>query len=91
MDSDYKAAFNVLMDYWNCIPEEERSMVDQRLRRALNEDYEPTTADEYNIGVEKGCNSPFKPLSCKIHTKPQDCIKGALKRLQAEFGFGIPD
>ena len=99
MKPDWKAAFNVLMDYWDCIPEEDRKTVDQRLKIALNEDYEHTTADEYNLewlkeynmGVEMGCNSPLKPLSRKIHTPHQDCIKRALNRLKNQYGFGIPD
>ena len=99
MEPDWRAAFNVLMDYWNFIPEEDRNTVDQRLRIALNEDYEPTTADEYNLewlkgyntGVEMGCNSPLKPLSRKIHTPAKDCIKRAFKRLKNQYGFGIPD
>ena len=37
MKSDWKAAFNILMDYWDFIPEEERKIVDQKLRIALNE------------------------------------------------------
>ena len=97
--ANWKVAFNVLMDYWDCIPEEDRNTVDQRLRTALNEDCEPTTADEYNLewlkgyntGVEMGCNSPLKPLSHKIHTPPKDCIKRAFKRLKDQYDFGIPD
>ena len=97
--ANWKVAFNVLMDYWDCIPEEDRNTVNQRLRIALNEDCEPTTADEYNLewlreynmGVEMGCNSPLKPLSRKIHTPHQDCIKRALNRLKNQYGFGIPD
>ena len=37
MKSDWKAAFNILMDYWDYIPEEEHKMVDRKLRIALNE------------------------------------------------------
>ena len=38
MDPDYKEAYNVLMDYWDCIPEEERAKVSKRLDAALNPD-----------------------------------------------------
>jgi len=34
---NWKAAFNILMDYWDFIPEEERILVDQKLKIALNE------------------------------------------------------
>ena len=39
MKPDFQAAFNILMDYWNSIPEEERQSVDKKLRVALNEQY----------------------------------------------------
>ena len=42
MKSDYKAAYNILMDYWDYIPEEERKLVDQKLRIALNEQNSPS-------------------------------------------------
>ena len=90
MAPDWKAAYNILMDYWDCIPEEEKAIVDQKLCLVLDS-YEHTTADSFNIGVEKGCNSPSKPLSGKIDRPPKDCIKNALKRLTDEYGFGIPD
>jgi len=35
--SNWKAAFNILMDYWDFIPEEERQLVDQKLKIALGE------------------------------------------------------
>ena len=38
MDPDYKEAYNILMDYWDCIPEEERIEVSKRLDAALNSD-----------------------------------------------------
>ena len=37
MKPDWKAAYNILMDYWDFIPEEERKSVDQKLKIALNE------------------------------------------------------
>ena len=74
MKPDWKAAFNILMDYWDYIPEEEHIMVDKKLRAVLNEQ-----------------NGPLKSLSQTIHTPPPDCIEKALKRLKAEYDFGIPD
>ena len=41
MKPNWKAAFNILMDYWDFIPEEERKIVDQKLRIALNEQNSP--------------------------------------------------
>ena len=41
MKPDWKAAYNILMDYWDFIPEEERKIVDQKLRIALNEQNSP--------------------------------------------------
>jgi len=29
---DYRAGFNILMDYWDNIPEDERTEVDRRLK-----------------------------------------------------------
>lgn len=81
MEPDWKAAYNILMDYWECIPEEERHIVDQKLRLVLDED---------SMGVQKGCNSPFKPLSQDSDSVPKDCMKRALERLKDEFGFGEP-
>ena len=36
MGPDYKEAYNVLMDYWDCIPEEERVEVSKKIDKALN-------------------------------------------------------
>ena len=41
MSPNWKAAFNILMDYWDFIPEEERKSVDKKLRIALNEQNRP--------------------------------------------------
>lgn len=38
---DYKTAYNILMDYWDCIPEEERHQVDEKLRNALDNNDNP--------------------------------------------------
>ena len=38
MDPDYKAAYDILMEYWDCIPEEERAEVSKRLDDALSPD-----------------------------------------------------
>ena len=42
MEPDWKAAYNILMDYWDFIPEEARKSVDKRLRIALNEQNSPS-------------------------------------------------
>ena len=81
MEPDFKTAYNILMDYWECIPEEERAIVDQKLRLVL---------DEPHIGVQEGCNSPSKALSHNYDSPPKDCIKRVLKRLKDTMGFGIP-
>ena len=44
MEPDWKAAYNILMDYWDFIPEEERILVDQKLRVALGECNDPLKA-----------------------------------------------
>ena len=49
MESDWKAAFNILMDYWDFIPEEERELVDQKLRIALNEQNSPSKPSSHNL------------------------------------------
>ena len=36
MDPDYKEAYNILMDYWDYIPEEERAEVSKKLDDALS-------------------------------------------------------
>ena len=38
MAPDYKAAYDILMEYWDCIPEEERVEVSKKLDSALNSD-----------------------------------------------------
>jgi len=81
MESDFKAAYNILMDYWEFIPEEERAVVDQKLRLVLNESHRT---------VQEGCNSPSKALSHNYDSPPKDCIKRVLKRLKDTMGFGIP-
>ena len=79
MKPDWKAAYNILMDYWDYIPEGDRITVDRRLRIAL---------DDNNMvnGARKG---PLTPLSPQLHTPPRDCIKRVLKRLRDEFGYGV--
>ena len=42
MNPDWKAAYDILMDYWDYIPEEERKSVDKKLRIALNEQNSPS-------------------------------------------------
>ena len=82
MEPDFKAAYNILMDYWDFIPEEERAIVDQKLRLVL---------DEPNIRVQEGYNSPSKASSHNYDSPPKDCIKRVLKRLKDTMGFGIPN
>ena len=64
MKSDYKAAFNILMDYWNFIPEEERKLVDQKLRIALNEHKGPlkTPSSDYHSPPKDCIKKAFKRL-----------------------------
>ena len=99
MEPDYRAAYHILMDYWDCIPEEERLIVDQSLKIALGES-EPTTADEYNTewfqdlakevntGVQKKPNGQLKTISREKRPVPHHKIKAALNRLRDEYGFG---
>ena len=35
MDPDYKEAYNILMDYWDYIPEEEKAEVSKKIDNAL--------------------------------------------------------
>ena len=90
MKPDYKAAFNILMDYWDCIPEDEKVVVDQKLRLVMG-DNELTTADQFNTGVYLDHNGPLKTVSRKVGYAPLHKIQEALKRLQDQFGYGIPD
>jgi len=90
VEPDYKAAFNILMDYWDHIPEEEKALVDQKLRLVMG-DNEPTTADQFNTGVYLDRNGPLKDTSHKIGPAPLHKIQEALKRLKYEYDFGIPD
>ena len=39
---DYCKAYNVLMDYWDCIPEEERHNANERIEEALGGPEETT-------------------------------------------------
>ena len=41
MEPNWKAAFRILLDYWDYIPEEEHKSVDKKLRIALNEQNSP--------------------------------------------------
>ena len=64
---DYEAAYNVLMDYWDFIPEEERKIVDQKLRIALNEpNYTSETVSLNKHSPPKDCiKNAFKRLKDK--------------------------
>ena len=56
MEPNYKVAYNILMDYWDFIPEDERKIVDQKLRIALNEPNLPyTTPSNANYNPPKDC------------------------------------
>jgi len=78
------------MDYWDHIPEEEKALVDQKLRLVMG-DNEPTTADQFNTGVYLDRNDPLKDTSHKIGPAPLHKIQEALKRLKDQYGFGMPD
>ena len=30
---DFKKAYNILMDYWECLPDEEKEDIDRRLKK----------------------------------------------------------
>ena len=49
MKPNWEAAFNILMDYWDFIPEEERKIVDQKLKIALNEHMGPSQRPSRNF------------------------------------------
>ena len=48
MKPNWQAAYDILMDYWDFIPEEERKSVDKRLRIALNEQNSPSKASSHH-------------------------------------------
>ena len=49
MKPNWKAAYDILMDYWDFIPEEERILVDQKLKIALNEHNDPSKTLSHNF------------------------------------------
>jgi hypothetical protein len=49
MTPNWKAAYDILMDYWDFIPEEERKSVDKKLRIALNEQNSPSKVLSTNL------------------------------------------
>ena len=49
MKPNWKAAYDILMDYWDFIPEEERQLVDQKLKIALNEHNDPSKTLSHNF------------------------------------------
>ena len=49
MKPDWKAAYNILMDYWDFIPEEERILVDHKLKIALSEHNGSSKASSHNF------------------------------------------
>jgi hypothetical protein len=102
MKPDYETAYHILMHYWDCIPEEERHVVDQSLRIALGEG-EPSTADEFNskwfrdkqtecsMGSNNAQIGTLEAVSQESGGVPHHKIKEALKRLKDQFGYGVPD
>ena len=82
MGPDYKAAFNILMDYWDYIPEEERYQVDKRLKKAL---------DDTNNPPENCINNAMNKLRDEcgfgIPDKPQKWKKDPIiiKAMEEEF------
>jgi len=95
--SDWKAAFNILMDYWDFIPEEERKSVDKKLRIALNEQNSPSKASSHNFhSPPKDCiKNAFKRLKDqygfgrpdKKEVWKKDPV--VLKALKEEFGKSV--
>ena len=77
------------MDYWDYIPEEERHIVDQKLKIVL--DYESTTADEFNKSVNLDQNGTLKDVSPINGLAPLYKIKEALNRLKEQYGYGVKD
>ena len=64
MKPDWKAAYDILMDYWDFIPEEERKSVDKKLSIALNEQNSPSKETSHKIySPPKDCiKQAFKRL-----------------------------
>ena len=64
MEPNWKAAYDILMDYWDFIPEEERQLVDQKLKIALNEHNSPSKTLSHNFhSPPKDCiKNAFKRL-----------------------------
>lgn len=36
MKPDYRIAFELMMDYWDCIPDDEKCVLNERLRNEAN-------------------------------------------------------
>jgi len=92
--SGYKKAYNILMDYWDFIPDDAKQLVSERIDKALGFENEKTTCDEFNkvtMVPNKAHNSPLKAVSHKIGTPHPDTIKNALKRLRDTLNYGIRD
>ena len=64
MEPDWKAAYNILMDYWDFIPEEERQLVDRKLKIALNEHNGPskTSFDDFHSPPKDCIKNALKRL-----------------------------
>ena len=94
MIPNWKAAFNILMDYWDFIPEEERKMVDQKLKIALNEhiDHSKRLSHNFHTPPRDCIKNALKRLrdqySFGIPNKKEVWKKDpvVLKALKEEFG-----
>jgi hypothetical protein len=61
MEPDYKAAYNILMDYWDYLPEEDKQIIDDKLNIVFNGNTRPPKdciknalkrlKDECNFGI----------------------------------------
>jgi hypothetical protein len=92
--SGFKKAYNILMDYWSYIPDEDKESVSNRIDVALGMKPETTTADEYNkvtMVSDRADSGPLTAVSRKISTPHPDTIKNALSKLKKGFSYGIPD
>ena len=50
---DYKAAYNILMEYWDCIPEEEKVAVNKRLEIVLNNNNNPPPREAISNALKR--------------------------------------
>ena len=106
MNENEEKIFEILMIYWELLPEEMRQKID-----VVYNHYEPTTVDDHNEDYlkalddfkalntakqfttvpEKASKAPSETVSLKKLPVAHDKIKRALERLRVTFGFGIPE